>query len=62
MVSTGKREQELTLAFQPLFRSTQQVLARYSTAELELLTGFLRHFGEATEQLIHDMKGGSPQT
>lgn len=56
VVSTGKREQELALAFQPLFRTTQQVLARYSTAELELLTGFLRQFGEATEQLIHDMK------
>ena len=62
MISTGKREQELALAFQPLFRSTQQVLARYSTAELELLTGFLRQFGEAIEQLIHDMRAGSPQT
>jgi len=39
-------------AFQPLFRSTQQVLARYSTAELELLVGFLRQLADATEQLI----------
>ncbi|HEV3295550.1 MAG TPA: hypothetical protein VG123_41780 [Streptosporangiaceae bacterium] len=44
------------LAFQPLFRSTQQVLAGYSTTELELLTGFLRQSGAATEQLIHDMR------
>jgi hypothetical protein len=60
VVSTGKREAELAQAFQPLFRSTQQVLARYSTAELELLAGFLRQFGEATEQLIQDMAAGSP--
>jgi DNA-binding MarR family transcriptional regulator len=52
VVSTGKREAELGLAFQPLFRSTQQVLARYSTAELELLVGFLRQLADATEQLI----------
>jgi hypothetical protein len=39
-------------AFQPLFRSTQQVLARYSTAELELLVGFLRLLADATDQLI----------
>jgi hypothetical protein len=38
--------------FQPLFRSTQQVLTRYSTAELELLVGFLRQLADATEQLI----------
>jgi hypothetical protein len=36
----------------PLFQSTQQVLARYSTAELELLVGFLRQLADATEQLI----------
>ena len=52
VVSTGKREAELGLSFQPLFRSTQQVLARYSTAELELLVGFLRQLTNATEQLI----------
>jgi hypothetical protein len=28
------------------------VLARYSTAELELLVGFPRQLAEATEQLI----------
>ena len=52
VVSTGKREAELALAFQPLFRTTEQVLARCGTAELELITGFLRHLAEATEQLI----------
>jgi DNA-binding MarR family transcriptional regulator len=52
VVSTGKREAELALAFRPLFRSTQHVLARYSTAELELLVGFMRQLAEATEQLI----------
>jgi len=60
VVSTGKREAELALAFQPLFRSTQQVLARYSVAELELLAGFMRQLAEATEDLIRSMRLSTP--
>jgi DNA-binding MarR family transcriptional regulator len=56
VVSTGKREQELAQAFQPLFQMTQQVLSRYQTAELELLTGFMQQLGEATEQLIQGLR------
>ena len=48
---------ELALAFRPLFRSTQRVLADYRTAELELLVGFMRQLGEATEELIRSMRG-----
>ena len=59
VVSTGKREAELALAFQPLFHTTQRVLNRYSTAELELLAGFLRHLGDGTEQLIQAMTASS---
>jgi DNA-binding MarR family transcriptional regulator len=56
VVSTGKREQELARAFQPLFEMTQDVLGRYRTTELELLIGFMQQLGDATEQLIRAMK------
>jgi DNA-binding MarR family transcriptional regulator len=56
VVSTGKREQEVALAFQPLYRATQEVLGHYGPAELELLIGFMRHLGDATEHLIRDLK------
>ena len=56
VVSTGKREQELTQAFGPLLRTTQEVLGRYDPAELELLVGFMRRLGDATDQLIQAMK------
>jgi DNA-binding MarR family transcriptional regulator len=56
VVSTGKREQELAQAFQPLFQMTQEILSRYRTAELELLIGFMQQLGEATERLIEGLK------
>ena len=43
VTSTGKREREVLAAFQPLQRATQELLARYNTGELELITGFLGH-------------------
>lgn len=56
VVSTGKRERELGLAFQPLYQTTQEVLARYGTDELELLIGFMQRLGDATEQLIRALR------
>jgi DNA-binding MarR family transcriptional regulator len=56
VVSTGKRERELGLAFQPLYQTTQEVLAHYGTDELELLIGFMQRLGDATEQLIRALR------
>jgi DNA-binding MarR family transcriptional regulator len=60
VVSTGKREQEVAQAFQPLRQATQQVLERYSTAELELITGFLQQLDAAMEQLAPSLHTRAP--
>jgi DNA-binding MarR family transcriptional regulator len=56
VVSTGKREQETARAFGPLQALTRDVLEHYSTAELELLAGFVQRLGDATEKMIQAMR------
>jgi DNA-binding MarR family transcriptional regulator len=53
VASTGKHERELAQAFEPLQATTRDVLSGYTTAEIELLVGFMRRLAEATERLIH---------
>jgi DNA-binding MarR family transcriptional regulator len=60
VVSTGKHEQELARAFEPLQHTTRDVLSRYDTAQLELLVGFMRQLAEATERLIQSPPAQSP--
>jgi DNA-binding MarR family transcriptional regulator len=56
VVSTGKREKETARAFQPLQAVTHEVLGHYSEADLELLVGFVRRLGEATDRMIRTMR------